>query len=204
MRYDFRRMAPWVTRPLFPNSQDLPASDDCARVWDRRLVLSMKDNPLRTGHVWVPPEVLTVTYGTVKARMRFPAPVGAHSCLWLQSVTPYATPDDHEVDIAEHFGTNKIHHTVHWVNGVGGKMKDHGATKVVADRWHVYSVDIEPSGYTFKVDGEVVHESVVAAPPRPKVVVLSLLSDDWERDRYGLSDVRDYKTYIDWVETIAR
>jgi beta-glucanase (GH16 family) len=204
MRFNFPKVYPWVTRPLFPDSQDLPASDDAVRVWENMLVLTMRDNPLRTAHVWLPPDVLTVTYGTVRARMRFASPVGAHSCLWLQDVEPYAQPDHHEVDIAEHFGTNRIHHTVHWVNQVGGKMREHHATKVVADRWHVYGVNIKPSGYTFTVDGEAVAKTDIAAPARPKALILSLLSDDWERERYGLSDVRDYRTYIDWVEVLSR
>lgn len=199
MRYGFSGdLSPWVTRPLPDGAQDLPASPDCAVVRNGRLMLMMRNGPLRTGHVWIPPERLTVTYGTVRARMKFPSPVGAHSCLWLQDVVPYATPEHHEVDIAEHFGTNRIHSTVHWTDGQ--TFQEHFSSTRVAADWAVYECEIRPTGYTFRINGRVVGRTRVVAFPRPKTLILSLLSDEWERDRYGLSPLHLYRTYIDWVE----
>ena len=144
MRLNFPRMGPWETRPLPDGAQDLPASDACARTWDGKLVLSIRDNPLRTGHVWLPPSTLTLTYGVARARMRFPGGRGFHSCFWLQDVVPYETPEAHEVDIAEHFGAPKIHQTVHWVDE--GKRQNHHAVLVDPKQWHVYEVNVGSTG----------------------------------------------------------
>lgn len=176
----------------------LPAADDCAVVSNGSLVLRVKDNPLRSGHVWVPPERLTVGYGLVRARLRFKGVQGAHGCLWLQDIEPYAQPDHHEVDVAECFGVNKVHHTVHWQDN--GPHAEHYSTEREVSKWAWYEVEVRPEGYTFRVNGVDVAHTVVGDSGRPKALILSLLSDDWERERYGLAPVDTYRMGCDVVE----
>lgn len=197
-RHGFRTMGPWKTRPVPPESGHITPAEDCARISASGVLrLGIRQNPLRSGHIWVPPEVFTVTYGSVEARMRFYGPLGAHSCFWLQAVPPYATPEHHEVDIAEHFGNPMVvHNNVHWVEGV--KMQEHHGNRVLARDWHVYGVEIKPGGYRFYIDDKFVYATDVIAPAVEKTLILSFLSDDWERPNLD-SDLTKYRTAVDFV-----
>jgi hypothetical protein len=66
-----------------------------------------------------------------------------------------------------------------------------------SNSWHVYSVEWDPSGYIFRLDG---YPTLVTSEPfvatSPEGVILSLLTSDWE-----LPALKDPTSamYVDWV-----
>ena len=191
---------PWETRNA--GGQDAPTGEDCARVNSKgHASLFIKDNPLRTGHIHVPAEEFTVETGFVEARVKFPHPKGAHSAFWLQSVTPYATEDDHEVDIAEYFGNpNVVHHSL-WMRDETGEIVQpfKGTKKFDATTWHTYGVELRSGSYTFTVDDQEIDSTKVYGSTVKKTMILSILTDTWERKNLQVDNLGLYKFFCDWV-----
>lgn len=197
-------MGPFVTR--HSGGQDLPSSEDAATIVNGKLKLSLLDNPLRTGHVWDPR--FSFTEGRIEFRMKFPAPPGVHSSPWLQdSEKPYEDQDAHEIDVAEHFGDDKaVHHSI-WTGPFPPKQVYHEYAKLTPAKWNIYEVDCRRNGYTWKINGVEVGRTRRSAGGygslRPKNIIISLLSDDWERSAVNLAKLKDYYALCDWVRVSA-
>lgn len=197
-------MGPFITRSVA--GHDTPSSDDCARIVDGVLELSVLDNPLRTGHVFVPPEVFNFTHGEIQFRLRFPAPRGAHSSGWLQATQPYLTPEHHEVDVAEHFGHEEnVYHSI-WTGPQPPIQIYKKSARLTPAKWNVYSVDCRRGGYKFKINGVEVGRSLTKnggyGSSVPKMIILSILVDEWEKlilDRLRLDE---YYLQADWVRVL--
>ena len=197
-------IGPFETRPSV--GQDLPSSPDAAKIVRGKLKLSFLINPERTGHVWVPN--FSFTEGRIEVRMKFPAPPGVHCSPWLQDAeAPYENVDAHEIDIAEHFGDDKtVHHSI-WTGPWPPKQPYKSWARLTPAKWNIYEVDCRRSGYTWKINGVEVGRSKRAdggfGSKRPKNIIISLLSDNWESSKLDLTRLKDYYALCDWVRVSA-
>jgi hypothetical protein len=194
-------MGSFVTRA--PVVQDLPTSPNAVQIVNGKLELRLLrlNNQLVIGHVWDPK--FSFTEGRIEFCMKFHAPPGAHGAAWLQSVTPYETVDDHEIDVAEHFGDDKtVHHSI-WTGPWPPKQPYKDSANLTPSKWNVYEVDCRRGGYTWKINGVEVGKSKRAddgfGSKRPKNIIISLLSDTWERPRLDMVRLKDYYVLCDWV-----
>jgi beta-glucanase (GH16 family) len=189
-------MGPWVPRHV---QQDTPTGDDCAKVVKGQCILRLRDEPLRVGHLWVPPERYQFTTGYLQARIKFGAPPGAHGALWAQSLNTYVTPEDHEVDVVENFGNPQKVQCGFWRQEADGTKVQpmHDGVRLDATAWHVYGCDVREDSYTWTVDGKVVARFGAYGSDRPKFLVLSLLVDAWERPLLDMS--LPHRMRVDWV-----
>jgi beta-glucanase (GH16 family) len=198
-------MGPWVPRHV---AQDTPTGDDCGRVNNQgRLVLRVRRNPLRVGHVWVPPDVFQFTTGYLEARVKFGAPPGSHGAVWAQGVETYATPKDYEVDVAEHFGVpvgrrDRVHAGLwHRRSSEVPELEQpfHVATPVDTTEWHTYGCDMQPDSFIWTIDGREVADTRQHYATRPKFLILSMLVDQWERPQLDLARLDEHKMRVQWV-----
>ena len=145
-------------------------------------------------------------YGVIAARVRFQPGRGMHGAFWMQG--PPVTGA--EIDIAEYFGDKRakggLASYVHYTDGQGTGESSGGIQDIrrllppgqtPSNSWHVYSVEWDPTGYVFRVDG---YPTLVTSEPfvatSPETVILSLLTSDWE-----LPKLKDPTStmYVDWV-----
>lgn len=193
-------LGPFVPRDT--PGRTFPTGLDCAKVRDGKLVLSIKANPLRTGHLWVPPDEFQVVEGYVEARMKFRGPPGAHGSVWLQALQPYATEDDHEIDVVENFGSLKVAHQGIWTQADTDPEPEqvhHSAWRGNTREWQVYGCAMTSDGYVFTVNGVEISASVAYTATKPKYLVASMLISDWEYTRYGQGNTWEQKAWVDWI-----
>lgn len=193
-------LGPWVNRET---SRDIPTGLDCANVVDGKLVLRIKSNPLRTGHIWVPPDVFQTTTGFIEARMKFRAPKGSHGSVWAQALQPYATRDDHEVDVVENFGNPLVAHHGIWTQDDYDPEPDqvlHGTWRGDMSNYNVYGCEMRADGYTFTVNDKVITSTTQYASTLPKYLVASQLISEWELKFFNADDIRRHRTLVDWVQ----
>lgn len=191
----------WKTRHV----QDGEASDRCVQYVDGRMKLRVRknrDGEVITGHVSTA-EDFTFTYGLAEARMKFMSPLGAHSAFWLQTTEDYI-PGQAEIDVVEHFGRKNLWHNVYWREsgqGAGEFSSAKFCTQGVdPTSWHVYGCEWSADGYRFFVDGQETSFTQEGLSDRPKMLVLSILSNDWERPDLQLDALWRYRTMVDWVK----
>lgn len=192
-------LGPWVSRDTV---RSFPTGLDCANVRDGKLVLGVKSNPLRTGHLWVPPDEFQVTEGYVEARMKFRGPPGAHGSVWAQSLQPYGDQNDHEVDVVENFGNTKTAHHGIWTQTDTDPEPEqvlHGVWRGNTREWQVYGCYMTSDGYVFTVNGEEISATPAYTSIKPKYLVASLLISDWEYTKYGQGNTWEQKVWVDWV-----
>lgn len=186
----------WATR----DTLDTEVSAKCVETHTGHLELCLKKTAGQVVEAMISTEAsFQFTYGTVRARMTFRGPSGAHSALWL--IPPgdtYAQPRGHEVDVVEHFGSNnKVQHHVY------GLERAHlfgDATTLNPRVPHVCEVMWTPDRYTWRIDRSTVCEWVGETSNVPHFVVLSYLSSDWERSELDMANLWKYRTDVDWVE----
>lgn len=192
-------LGPWVPRHV---GRTTPTGDDCSVVRNGAAVLTIKRDPLRTGHIWVPPSEFQVTEGFVEFRMKFSGGSGAHGAGWLQDLQPYENDDAHEIDVVENFGNPKVaHHGIWTQDDADSELEQvlHGIWKGDMTKWHVYGCEMSEFGYTFTIDDVAWTQTVAYTSVRPKYLVASLLISGWEATKYGENNPYDQKTRIDWV-----
>lgn len=161
-------------------------------------------------------------YGFAAARIKFQANRGQHSAFWLQvpeSVPPIvgsAPATGAEIDIAEYFGDGRkkggLASYVHWFEGngkersIGGEFPSRHLLprgKEWSDKWHVYSVEWDPSGYTFRVDGIVTKRITGGVSRQFQAVILSAITSDWETKAMNARRFPTVTKY-DWVRVWQR
>lgn len=198
-------LGPFITR--FVDGHDTPASSDCLDIVDGVLEMRLLDNPLRTGHVYVPPEVFNFTEGEIQFKMRFPAPPGVHCAGWLQATSPYKTPEHHEVDVCEHFGDEQnVYHNIY--TGPLPPIKAYQkSARLTPAKWNIYSADCRRGGYVFKINGVEVGRTKVKdggyGSTTPKMIILSMLCDSWEKQRLDMMRLSEYFCQVAWVRVRA-
>lgn len=164
-------------------------------------------------------------YGYAAARIKFQSNRGQHSAFWLQvpdnvaAIPGTAPATGAEIDIAEYFGDDRkkggLASYVHWTttngqktkeNSIGGEFRSRHLLprgKEWSDRWHVYSVEWDPTGYTFRVDGIVTKRIRGGVSRQFEAVVLSALTSDWELPAMNARRFPTVTKY-DWVRVWER
>lgn len=190
----------WKTRHVIDGEADAR----CVEYRDGILRLRIKKSPEKivTAHISTADD-FTFTYGLAEARMKFMSPQGAHSSFWLQTTEDYI-PGQAEVDVVEHFGKNSLWHNVYW-RELGQNAGEFTSAKIktkVVDptSWHTYGVNWSPTQYDFMIDGAVVASTQEGLSDRPKMLVLSILIADWERENLQTDALWRYRTQVDWVK----
>jgi beta-glucanase (GH16 family) len=200
----------WVTRHT--PDPDLPASELAPKYRkDGRLEMRLikKDGIVHTSHIATE---RTFLFGRFEARMRFKGPKGAHSAFWLQDLTDVYGPGRAEVDIIEHFGENRLWHNTYWRTAnsapwphLDGRrelitLRNHG---IDPREWHVYGCEWREDRYDFFIDGAHTATITEGLSSTPKVMILSLLSSDYEWDDLQPDNLKAYRTLVDWVKVTS-
>ena len=168
----------------------------------------------------------SITYGVVAARIKFQPLQGQHASLWMQptyaSDSTSAAKQGTEIDIIEWFGkdvpngglTSFIYAPSHGgkkiaLGGEGGWIKkpEQYLTNEKDDwykRFHVFSVEWNPSGYIFRIDGQETGRINKGVSGVPEFPILSVLSSDYELSK--LPDRDEKKNLpqtmtVDWIRT---
>ena len=151
-----------------------------------------------------------VTYGTVAARMKFPAQRGMHAAAWMQT----SDGTDVEIDFMESFGFGSrqgMQNMLH-PKGPNNERLDVGAnvknvpgiaTREWWDQYHVVSMEWSPDGYVFRVDGVETYRTSKALSKRPHFLVLSLQTSDYETNRLDPSQL-PASFDVDWIRVWQR
>jgi hypothetical protein len=166
----------------------------------------------------------SITYGVVAARIKFQPLQGQHASLWMQptyaSDSTSAAKQGTEIDIIEWFGkdvpngglTSFIYAPSRGgkkiaLGGEGGWIKkpEQYLTNEKDDwykRYHVFSVEWNPSGYIFRIDGQETGRISKGVSGVPEFPILSVLSSDYELSK--LPDRDEKKNLpqtmtVDWI-----
>lgn len=144
-------------------------------------------------------------YGTTAARIRFPSSRGVVGQFWLQPGNVgdrWVMDDEHEgVVVAGTAGTDQdprldtaVHQTVRGALTTSRRVMS--PTDAPTDgRFHVYSVEWTPTGYTFKIDGRTIRTVEASGPPPPMSIGLAVLAP---RDRLP-ADPASRTMVVDWL-----
>ncbi|MBB3042194.1 family 16 glycosylhydrolase [Nocardioides soli] len=151
-------------------------------------------------------------YGFAAARMKFHEKRGQHSAFWMQPSAGAATGDaaetGAEIDVIEWFG--HPHHSglasyVHYIDG-GERVKSGNWIKDperFGDNWwkryHVFSVEWTPDGYTFRIDGQVTTTLDEGVSGVDQFLILSNLSSNYEFEHLPSASDLPQTTDVDWV-----
>ena len=203
------------------------ASPKMAKVGKGVLQLQVKKDPARRGDVctWKKPgtkkkftfpyylnghvgteQSFTFRYGTAAARVKFQKPRGMHGSFWLNTSGEPEGRRSVEIDTVEFFGKGYkdgglaqfLHHKG---RKIGGVQTSADAALKGTDNWwkkfHVFSIVWTPSGYSFRIDGTETFRTSKAVSDKQVLIILSLLSSDWELDDMSKSGKGTMK--VDWV-----
>jgi 5-hydroxyisourate hydrolase-like protein (transthyretin family) len=157
--------------------------------------------------------VFDFRYGYAAARIKFHEMRGQHAAFWLQPATAAAEGDPNadgaEIDIVEWFGRRKSPSLASYVHysdedGESVKVGDFIAdAEKYGDKWwsrfHVFSVEWTPDGYTFRIDGQVTSVIDEAISGVPQFLLLSNLSSDYELEHLPSEGDLPQTTEVDWV-----
>lgn len=164
------------------------------RIADGKLIIEARRENY-DGHQFTSARLLTKgkkswTYGRFVARIKIPRGQGIWPAFWMlgTNITTVGWPQCGEIDIMENIGKEPgtIHGTIHGPgysgkNGIGGPVTlPDGA--VVADDFHVFTVDCETNRITWLLDGRKYFEVTPADLPAntrwvfnaPKFLLLNL------------------------------
>jgi beta-glucanase (GH16 family) len=201
------------------------ASPKMAKVGKGTLTLKVKKDPARRGDVckWRSPggklkkfnyylngHVGTVSsfsfrYGVAAARVKFQKPQGMHGSAWMNTSGEPEGKRAVEIDAVEFFGKgyNKggLAQFLHYKGRkIGGLQPSANDVLKRRDNWwkkyHVFSVEWTPNGYSFRIDGTETYRTSKAVSDKQVIAILSLLSSDWELDKMPKSGKGSMK--VDW------
>lgn len=203
------------------------ASPKMAKVGSGVLSLQVKKDPNRRGDIckWRKPGTskkfkfpyylnghvgtdakFSFRYGTAAARVKFQQPRGMHGSFWMNTSGEPEGRRSVEIDAVEFFGKGYpdgglaqfLHYQGRKIGGVQTSAND---VLRGTDNWwkkyHVFSVVWTPSGYSFRIDGTETYRTTKAISNKQVLVILSLLSSDWELDDMPKSGKGSMK--VDWV-----
>ena len=146
-------------------------------------------------------------YGVAAARVKFQKPQGMHGSFWMNTSgsAPQGTRPV-EIDTVEFFGSGYkdggLAQFLHYKGRkIGGLQKSADDVLKGRDNWwkkfHVFSVEWTPSGYSFRIDGEETYRTSRARSDKQVILILSLLSSDYELKDMPKSGKGAMK--VDWV-----
>ena len=115
---------------------------------------------------------LSVLYGYIEAKIKFPSGYGIWPAFWMLYTT---YPDNHEIDICEIFESpTTLNNGLHFPTGSGS---DGGATIVanMSADYHYYAVDWQPGFVKWYFDGQLVR-TITTAGEVPSQLMYILLN----------------------------
>jgi beta-glucanase (GH16 family) len=203
------------------------ASPKMANVGGGALTLKVKKDPARRGDVckWRSPggkkkkfnyylnghvgtdSRFDFRHGVAAARVKFQQPQGMHGSFWMNTsgTAPQGTRPV-EIDTVEFFGKGYdkggLAQFLHYKGRkIGGLQPSANDVLAGNDNWwkkyHVFSVEWDQKGYVFRIDGKETYRTGKAVSDKQVIVILSLLSSDWELDKMSKSGKGSMK--VDWV-----
>ena len=146
-------------------------------------------------------------YGVAAARVKFQKPQGMHGSFWMNTsgTAPQGTRPV-EIDAVEFFGSGYkdggLAQFLHYKGRkIGGLQKSANDVLKGSDNWwkkyHVFSVEWTPQGYSFRIDGQETYRTGKAVSNKQVILILSLLSSDYELKNIPKSGKGSMK--VDWV-----
>ncbi len=146
-------------------------------------------------------------YGVAAARVKFQKPRGMHGSFWMNTsgTAPQGTRPV-EIDTVEFFGKGHkdggLAQFLHYKGRkIGGLQKSANDALKGNDNWwkkyHVFSVEWTPQGYSFRIDGQETFRTSKAVSNKQVIPILSLLSSDYELKDMPKSGKGSMK--VDWV-----
>jgi hypothetical protein len=155
-----------------------------------------------------------VFQGVTAARIKFQQGRGQHGSFWFQSPTNMMaapTVAGAEIDIVEYFGDSRddrLASFIHYPTG-NGYVKEgdwienaRGFLARKDDEWwksyHVFSLEWTDEEYVIRIDGQEAWRTDEGISGLPEVIVLSLLSSDYELPK-GEEDDLPQTMSVDWV-----
>lgn len=207
---------------LNPGRTKSESSPAAVKVENGALELGVSENPARPGYYLnghISTELTySFTYGVAAARVKFQKPRGMHGSFWLQSPVFGSVPGDakasgSEIDTVEYFGSTYpdggLATFTYFKDKDGNSAKSGGLQTEMSDaiakkgdawwkKYHVFSVEWTPEAYVFRIDGIETFRQTKNISAVPEVLLLSLLSSDWELPDLDKSQLpADMK--VDWV-----
>lgn len=145
-------------------------------------------------------------HGVAAARVKFQKPRGMHGSFWLNTSNAPEGRRNVEIDTVEFFGKGYkdggLAQFLHYKGRkIGGVQKAANDVLKGGDNWwkkyHVFAVEWTPQGYSFRIDGQETYRTTKAVSDKQVIVILSLLSSDWELD--DMSKAGKGSSKVDWV-----
>ena len=99
-------------------------------------------------------------YGKVEARIKLPSFQGSWPAFWMLGdyIQRVGWPACGEIDIMEHINTSPlVHGTIHWFANQYATYG--GDTTADVTQYHIYSVEWDEFGITWKLDGSTYHQA---------------------------------------------
>ena len=165
----------------------------------------------------------SITYGVTAARIKFQPLQGQHASLWMQPAAGDGSRNPvtagTEIDIIEWFGKDTpgggLTSFIYAPSYAGTKIALGGNSGFIRNpeqyltsekddwykRYHVFSVEWNPQGYIFRIDGMEtgrINKGVSAVAEYP---ILSLLSSDYELKKLGDEKNLPQTMSVDWIHT---
>lgn len=117
------------------------------------------------------------TYGRIDVRAKLPKGQGIWPAAWMlgESITTVSWPASGEIDIMEMVGgtinrEKTTHGTIHYSNAGGSREYTGGSTTVanglLADAFHVYSIDWDSTSIKWSLDGVQFHSEQITSSDR--------------------------------------
>lgn len=154
------------------------------------------------------------TYGYIEARLNLAQPEGANEAFWMYSQDlhwwygkPLRDPAAAgiEIDIEEEWGTDAVHHTLHW-DGYADTHRSEGSGRVTCPgstcqgNFHTYGVLWDPTGYRFYIDGQETYFQPRGASHHPGNLIIGAAIDRPGLDLGPKGDPRNALMLVDYVK----
>ena len=158
-----------------------------------------------------------VQYGVTAARIKFQREKGQHGSFWLQATTFGGNHEDAatggaEIDIVEYFGDGSDDRLASFIYypTPDGMVKEgdwiEEASRFLADqdddwwkRFHVFALEWTEDEYVVRIDGHEAWRTDQGVSQQPEVLILSLLSSDYELPKLKDEDKLPQTMRVDWV-----
>ena len=151
------------------------------------------------------------------ARIKFQRERGQHGSFWLQATTFGGNHEDAatggaEIDIVEYFGDSSDDRLASFIYypTPDGMVKEgdwiEEASRFLADqdddwwkRFHVFALEWTEDEYVIRIDGQEAWRTDQGVSQQPEVLILSLLSSDYELPKLKDEGKLPQTMRVDWV-----
>jgi beta-glucanase (GH16 family) len=147
-------------------------------------------------------------YGVAAARVKFQKPQGMHGSFWMNTSGEPEGRHAVEIDTVEFFGKDYskggLAQFLHYKGRkIGGLQPNANDVLKGTDNWwkkyHVFSVEWTPQGYSFRIDGKETYRTKVGVSGQPQYPILSMLASDYEISKIGRDSKLPQTMNVDWI-----